>query len=69
MVSAPEYSVKTQAKLVHALCVLHNVIRIHNPDDFDSTIKDELARIALALNAADFGWTISNEEQREATSH
>lgn len=33
MVAAPEYSLATQTKLIPALCVLHNFIRIYNPDE------------------------------------
>ena len=35
MVAAPEYPVQTQAKLVPALCVLHNFIQTHDPEDLD----------------------------------
>ncbi|KAJ7870850.1 hypothetical protein B0H13DRAFT_2350229 [Mycena leptocephala] len=31
---APEYSASTQAKIPCALSVLHNFIRLHDPDDF-----------------------------------
>lgn len=33
--AAPEYSIETQAKIVQALCVVHNFIRVHDPDDFE----------------------------------
>jgi len=33
MVVAPEYDIPTQAKIPPALAVLHNFIRIYDPDD------------------------------------
>ena len=42
MVAALEYSVTTQAKLVSALCVLHNFTHIYDldpDDDMDLTIE------------------------------
>lgn len=33
LVSTPEYSIDTQARLVQALAVVHNFIRVHDPDD------------------------------------
>ncbi|EGO05085.1 hypothetical protein SERLA73DRAFT_44852, partial [Serpula lacrymans var. lacrymans S7.3] len=33
MVAAPEYALEVQAKLIPALCVLHNFIQLHDPDD------------------------------------
>ncbi|TFK86405.1 hypothetical protein K466DRAFT_492898 [Polyporus arcularius HHB13444] len=68
MVAAPEYSSEVQAKIVHALCVLHNFIRIHDPDDLDITAHEELARVPQDPSAAEFGGSISATEQREATS-
>lgn len=29
----PEYSIDTQARLVQALCVVHNITRIYDPED------------------------------------
>ena len=66
MVAAPEYSVKTQAKLVHALCVLHNFIRIHDPDDLDQATEEVLTRPAPTPIPADFTQAISNEERTTA---
>ena len=31
--TAPEYPIETQAKLAQALCVVHNFIRIYDPQD------------------------------------
>lgn len=40
----PEYSMAIQAKLVQALCVVHNFIRIHDPQDMPmrDTMDDDL---------------------------
>ena len=35
MVAAPEYDIQTQAKIVFAICALHNFIHIHDPDDLE----------------------------------
>ena len=35
MVATPEYSLEIQAKVILALCALHNFIRVHDPDDLD----------------------------------
>ena len=35
MVATPEYSPEVQAKVIPALCALHNFIRVHDPDDLD----------------------------------
>lgn len=37
----PEYPFKTQAHLVHALAVVHNLIRIYDPHDVPSFHEDE----------------------------
>ena len=41
MVAAPEYLLEKQAKLVNAICALHNFIQTYDPKDgvmFDTTI-------------------------------
>lgn len=38
---APEYSVATQARIVPALCVVHNFIRVHDPSDLPDISDDE----------------------------
>ncbi|KAF8983857.1 hypothetical protein BDQ17DRAFT_1194606, partial [Cyathus striatus] len=71
MVAAPEYSLEVQSKVILALCVLHNFIHIHDPDDHMD--RDELERRDLGLSqrapvrmAADFGHSISVEESNQA---
>ena len=41
MVAAPEYSSEVQAKVILALCALHNFIQIHDPDDLDDQDRQE----------------------------
>lgn len=36
-----EYDIKTQARVVPALCALHNFIRIHDPDDLEEPKEGE----------------------------
>ena len=40
--TAPEYGFETQAKLVQAICVVHNVIRIYDPLDLAQNMGGEL---------------------------
>ncbi|KIO00087.1 hypothetical protein M404DRAFT_153719 [Pisolithus tinctorius Marx 270] len=67
MVAAPEYDLQVQAKLVPALCVLHNFICTHDPDDtgeFDG-ISGTHQRPTTHLSErapADFGHTITPAE-------
>ncbi len=67
MVSAPEYSVRTQAKLVHAICLLHNFIRIHDPDDCEPVVQDAEEHLQPAEGAQSFGGPIQAAERAEAT--
>ena len=41
LVIAQEYNVETQAQLVSALSVVHNFIRIHDPDDLPENDEEE----------------------------
>lgn len=36
--TAPEYSIQTQARLIHAVCTLHNFVLSHDPTD--ATVRD-----------------------------
>ncbi|KAF9487157.1 hypothetical protein BDN71DRAFT_1351245, partial [Pleurotus eryngii] len=40
--TAPEYLLKKQAKMVLALCVLHNFIHVHDPQDLDGATLEDL---------------------------
>jgi hypothetical protein len=35
MTSRPEYSLHIQSQIILAICVLHNFIHVHDPDDLD----------------------------------
>jgi DDE superfamily endonuclease len=60
----PEYSLETQTLLISAICVLHNFIRIHDPNDFDGiNLNTELERRAPRRNPEDFGRSITAVER------
>jgi hypothetical protein len=42
MIAAPEYSLKQQAKLVNAICTLHNFIQAYDPEDGDEINHTEV---------------------------
>ncbi len=42
MAIAPEYSLETQSKIIHAICVLHNFIHVHDPDEDLEVLDAEL---------------------------
>ena len=46
MVAAPEYDLPTQTKLVPAICILHNFIQVHNPNDDVNITEVDLSRRA-----------------------
>ena len=63
----PEYSLETQTLLISAICVLHNFIRIHDPNDFDGiNMNTELERRAPRRNPEDFGRSITAAERTRA---
>lgn len=69
MVAAPEYSPEVQAKMVPALCTLHNFIRIHDPDDLDGQDwQEEVERQPLVPSAADLRSRVSQAEQDRAAA-
>jgi DDE superfamily endonuclease len=35
MTSGPEYSLHTQFQIILTICILHNFIHVHDPDDLD----------------------------------
>ena len=63
MVAAPEYSLAVQGKIIHAICVLHNFIHVHNPDEDLGVTDAELSRRTPQRSAADFGGSVSAEER------
>ena len=69
MVAAPEYSVEVQAKIVLALCALHNFIRIHDQDDLFSEEEElETTRTAPERQPEDYRGYISEEERSRAST-
>lgn len=71
MVVAPSYSLHTQAKMVPALCVLHNFIRDHDADDLPAeAIGDDGEResetIDRVLQVDHLGRDVSRVEIRRA---
>jgi hypothetical protein len=47
MIAAPEYSLEKQAKLVNAICALHNFIRAYDPEDGDEINLTEVEWASL----------------------
>ena len=41
MVATPEYTPEIQARVILALCALHNFVRVHDPDDLDDEDTQE----------------------------
>lgn len=72
LVVAPEYTLGTQAKMVPALCVLHNFIRVHDVDDLPTLGDNFQSRVTQRTVRADslegLGGDISAAEKRRATS-
>ena len=67
---APEYDLHTQALLVLAICVLHNVIRIHDPSDLNNA--DMAASLDWQVTRRfedEFGCSITQEERERAGQH
>jgi hypothetical protein len=67
MVAAPEYSPEVQAKVIPALCALHNFIRVHDPDDLDDKdLQEEIERRPPVLSAADLKNRVNQAERNRA---
>lgn len=67
MVAAPEYSPDIQAKVVLALCALHNFIRVHNPDDLDDRDwQEEIERQPPMPTADDLRNRVNQAERDRA---
>jgi len=64
MVATPEYSPEVQAKVVPALCALHNFIRVHDPDDLDD--QEEVGRQPPVPSMADLGSRVNRAERDRA---
>ncbi|KAL5536483.1 hypothetical protein ACEPAF_305 [Sanghuangporus sanghuang] len=66
--SAPEYPIQTQASLIQALCVVHNVICIINPQDLPNDIVDEDASEDLSEELGERAGAGSQAEKDQAES-
>ena len=66
--AAPEYPLETQSKIIQAICVLHNFIQVHNPDEDLGVLDVEMGQQIPRRNAADFGGSISAEERTSANT-
>jgi hypothetical protein len=68
LVVAPEYNLATQAKMVPAICVLHNFIRIHDVDDIPTANDTHIqAEEPLMPIMEGLGGDISTAERNRAT--
>jgi hypothetical protein len=68
MVVAPEYSLEKQAKLVNAICALHNFIRAYDPEDVnDINGITEVERASPQHLREDFAVDVSTAERVEAS--
>lgn len=67
--TAPEYLLKKQAKMVLALCVLHNFICVHDPQDLDGATLEDLNNYRQQSHTPttdDYSTHISHEERDRA---
>jgi hypothetical protein len=67
MVVAPEYSLEKQAKLVNAICALHNFIHVYDPEDRDEDFTAEVERTVPQHVREDFATDVSAAEREEAS--
>ena len=66
-VAAPEYSLKTQTKIIPALYALHNFIYVYNSEEIQEL--KELSAYAPRQNAKDFSYQgISAQEKARANT-
>ena len=66
MVATPEYPVRTQAKLVPALCVLHNFIHTYDPEDMDLVDLEEVEHRSPQRQPEDFRSAVDAAEREHA---
>ena len=67
MVAAPEYSLEKQAKLVNAICALHNFIWTYDPKDGDEINLTEVERTSPQSLQEDFAIDVTAAEREEAS--
>jgi hypothetical protein len=62
----PEYSLATQARLVAALTVIHNFIRVYDPEDLPN-VDDQTVGYGVDIDLGKLKSGISVEERNQAT--
>jgi hypothetical protein len=63
-----EYSVEDQAKIMQALCVIHNFIRIHDPDDIPKINKVDINPEPMHVSGMDnLRGSVSRAEREKAS--
>jgi hypothetical protein len=69
LVVAPEYDLRTQAKMVPAICVLHNFIHIHDNDDLPEVHQVPGANHGVVVTGGveGLGGDISSAERNQAS--
>jgi hypothetical protein len=68
LIVAPEYDLETQAKMVPAICVLHNFIRIHDMDDLPNVPQHSQMREGPTNHTGELGGDISTAESNRASA-
>lgn len=67
MVAAPEYSLGKQAKIVNAICALHNFIQAYDPEDENDINLTEIERATPQHLREDFAIDVTRAEREEAS--
>ena len=69
MVAAPEYTPEIQARVIPALCALHNFIRVHDPDDLDNQdLQEEIERQSPVPGVAELRNRVNQAEKKRAVA-
>jgi hypothetical protein len=66
LTSTPEYSIETQAKIVQGLAVIHNFIRIFDPQDILEE-TDDLNTHPISFDSNELGKNITQSERTRAS--
>ena len=67
MIAAPEYSLEKQAKIILAICILHNFICVRDPEDINEADMAELVEQTPPQQAQeDFSTNITAAEREES---
>jgi hypothetical protein len=67
MIAAPEYSLEKQAKLVNAICALHNFIGAYDPEDGDEINLTEVEWASPQHLQEDFAVDVTVTEREDAS--